>query len=180
MDSLTGTLLTGISISGSGDATVTSDTGGQQANHDFGLEFAASGSITGDNQDLNVKFSWDFSDELANGAAGSDGYALLIMIDGTALFSKGGSFGSGGAIIGSVTKTVPAGSTSYSIFLDIEASSDGTNSEILGNIPAGTSIDVKSQDAPAVPEPSTMSLAASALGGLLWWRHRRKSPPSHA
>jgi hypothetical protein len=94
---LTGTLLSGISISGSGDATVTSDTG-IETNHSFGLQFLATGAITGDDQDLRVKFSWDFDDNLRNGSSGTDTYGLVIAIDGTTLFSTGGSFGSGGSI----------------------------------------------------------------------------------
>jgi MYXO-CTERM domain-containing protein len=126
---------------------------------------------------LRVKFSWDFNDNLRSAAAGSDTYGFIVKIDGTILFNIAGPFGSGSAITGSAVRTLPAGSTKYSIELDIDASSVGAGSEIIANIPAGTSLDVEARDIriTASPEPGTMSLAASALAGLLWWRRRRKA-----
>src|SRR4051812_39031937 len=88
---LTGTLLSGISMSGSGDAKVTSDT--SLLNHEFGLQFLATGSITGADEDLRVKFSWDFNDNLRSAAAGSDTYGFIVKIDGTILFNIAGPFG---------------------------------------------------------------------------------------
>jgi MYXO-CTERM domain-containing protein len=162
---LTGTSVTGISISGFAKATV--DTGSTQT---FGLQFIASGSISG-GQAVDVPLSWDFTDELLSGAAENLSYDLQVMINGNLLFNKSGA-PSGGTITSSTTLSLPADATSYSVSLLIDGTAAGAGSALTATIPSGSSIDVQAQNA-STPEPSTLALAASALGSLFWWRRRK-------